>query len=329
MKVVCPRCGAVGRLDAVEARSVYHLQVVHEEDGRTCHLGMDADGLMRELERALGPGSANIKIVQIPGGDFHIADLLLPRLEQLCTRPKCTLVEVFAGSGYVSQAASRKVFGNIIYNDIKDMLTTLYRHVKENPELLAALLALLPYSRAYYRIMTELLETCREFGSLVAAAVAFYAYNSSFMGKAGKGFAYSVDPSKNEAREFRGRVWAVLKYAETWRDVIIENLDFRDAIKRYDSERTVFYLDPPYPDNSEEYYDVKFTINDLRDLAAMLTEMRGKFLLKLDYETYKLIKDVLPEGRYRVEVVERTRHMKKVKEGRRDRWLLTLVSNPP
>jgi DNA adenine methylase len=329
MRVVCPRCGAVGRLTAVEVRGVYHLRVVHEEDGRTCHLGMDADGLARELERVLGPGAANAKIVQIPGGDYHIADLLLPRLERLCTRPKCTLVEVFGGSGYVSQTASRRVFGNIVYNDINNMLTTLYRHVKEDPELFAALLALLPYSRAYYRIAAELLKTCREFGSLVAAALAFYVYNTSFMGKVGKGFAYSVAPTKNEARELKTRAWAVLKYAEAWRDVVIENLDFREVIRKYDSGRTVFYLDPPYVGRSEDYYGVKFTVDDLRDLAAMLTEIRGRFLLKLDYEMYKLIKDILPEGMYRVEVVERTRHMKKVKEGRRDRWLLTLVSNPP
>jgi DNA adenine methylase len=123
-------------------------------------------------------------------------------------------------------------------------------------------------------------------------------------------------------------VWAVLKYADVWRDIVIENLDFREAIKRYDSERTVFYLDPPYPDRSKEYYGVEFTVDDLRDLATMLTQMRGRFLLKLDYKTYEFIKDILPNSRYKVEVVERTRHMKKVKEERRDRWLLTLVSNP-
>jgi site-specific DNA-adenine methylase len=156
----------------------------------------------------------------------------------------------------------------------------------------------------------------------------FYAYNTSFMGKIGKGFAYSVDPTKNEAREFKNRVWAILKYAEVWRDVVIENLDFREVIKRYDSERTVFYLDPPYVDRSEDYYGIPFAVNDLRDLATMLTQIRGKFLIKLDYKMYELVSDILPDGRYKVEVLERTRHMKKVKEGQRDRWLLTLVSNP-
>jgi len=82
-------------------------------------------------------------------------------------------------------------------------------------------------------------------------------------------------------------------------------------------------------DRAEDYYDTPFTANDLRDLAVMLTQVRGRFLLKLDYKTYELVSGILTKDKYVVEVVERTRHMKKVKDGQRDRWLLTLVSNPP
>jgi DNA adenine methylase len=330
MKVVCPRCGAVGYLTRVKIRNSYYVRVQHADGGRrwTCHLGRDVGELREVLERVLGPGVANAKILQMPGGDFHIADLLLPRLERLCPS-RCTFVEVFGGSGYMSQTVSRAVFSNIIYNDINDMLTTLYRYVKEHPEQLATILALLPYSRSYYRIVTSLIRTNKDFGSLVGAALIFYAYNTSFHGKPGKGFAYSVDPTKNEAREFKTRVWAILKYAEAWKDVVIENLDFREAIKKYDSDRTVFYLDPPYVGRAEDYYGTPFTADDLRDMAAMLTQIRGRFLLKLDYKTYELVSDVLSRDRYSVEVVERTRHMKKVKGGQRDKWLLTLVASLP
>ncbi|MFZ8811049.1 MAG: DNA adenine methylase, partial [Pyrobaculum sp.] len=98
-------------------------------------------------------------------------------------------------------------------------------------------------------------------------------------------------------------------------------------IKRYDSEYTVFYLDPPYPDRSKDYYGILFTVDDLHEMAEVLTRIRGRFLLKLDYKTYELVKDILPDGRYNVEVVERIRHMKMVKDVQRDTWLLTLVSN--
>jgi DNA adenine methylase len=329
VKVVCPKCGETGCLTRVKVNKNYYMRVEHWENGkrRVCYMGKDVTELRRWLEEEVGRGGA--KILRLPGGDYHIANLLLPRLEQLCQKPRCTLVEVFGGSGYVSQTASRRVFGNIIYNDINDMLTTLYRYVKEHPEQLAFIISLLPYGRSYYRIIRDLVRS-QELSSLAAAALVFYGYNTAFHGNVmRKGFSYAIDPNRNEAKAFTSRVAAILKFAAPWRDVVIENLDFRAVVKKYDSRRTVFYLDPPYPDRSEDYYGTPFTVNDLQDMAALLTQVKGRFLLKLDYRTYEVIKDVLPEGRYKVEVIERPIHMQKVRGGKKGRWLLTLVSNPP
>ena len=326
-KVVCPRCGQVGYLTRVKVYRSYYMRVEHHADGkkRVCYMGKDVSELRRWLEGVVGRGGA--KVLRIPGGDYHIADLLLSRLERLCVRPRCTLVEVFGGSGYVSQTANRKVFGNIIYNDINSMLTTLYRYVKEHPEQLAYVLSLLPYSRSYHRIVMGLMKNL-DVGSLAAAALVFYAYNTSFHGNAaGRGFSYAIDPNKSEAKAYRSRISSILKYAASWRDVLIENLDFRAVIKKYDGGRTVFYLDPPYIDRAEEYYGTPFSAGDLRDMAAMLTQIRGKFLLKLDYRTYETIKDILPADKYNVEVFERALHMQRVRGGKKGRWLLTLVSN--
>jgi len=315
-------------LTRVRIRNRYYVRVEHVGNGRkrVCHLGRDVGEFRQALEHLFGSGAPAVKLLNMAGGDYYIADLLMPRLERLCPH-KCTLVEVFGGSGYVSQVADRSKFPNIIYNDINDMLTTFYRHVKERPEQLATILLLLPYGRSCYRIVMDLLKTCRDFGSLVAAALIFYAYNASFAGKIGKGFAYSIIPTKNRAREFKSKALAILKYAETWKDIVIENLDFRDVIRKYDSEQTVFYLDPPYVDRAEDYYGTPFTVGDLREMASMLTQIRGRFLLKLDYETYKLVSDVLSGDKYVVEVFERTRHMKKVRDQQKDKWLLTLVSS--
>ena len=37
------------------------------------------------------------------------------------------------------------------------------------------------------------------------------------------------------------------------RTVIIEALDWRECLERYDRPRTVMYLDPPYPGNGANY----------------------------------------------------------------------------
>ena len=328
MKVVCPRCGRPGYLTKVKVYGIHYMRVEHVENGsrRVCYLGRDPGDLRRYIVAALGADGSH-KVIRYAGGDFKIAELLRQRLESLCPS-KCTFVEVFGGSGYMSQTVSRQKFTNIVYNDIDSTLTTLYKHVKENPEALAAVLLMLPYSRSYNKIITRLLNECRDFAYLATAAMAFYALNTSYFGQIRKGFAYGVKPAKNEAKAYTSKALAILKYAESWRDVVIENLDFRDAIKKYDSERTVFYLDPPYVDRSEDYYGKPFTADDLRDMATLLTQIRGKFLLKLDYKTYKHVSDILSGDRYKVEVFKRVLHMQKVRGAPRDTWLLALVSNP-
>jgi DNA adenine methylase len=335
MKVTCPVCGEPGYLTRVKVGNHYYMRVEHikrvngKNEKRICYLGKDTNELRQELEEVIGNKYAH-KPLGLVGGDFFIADILQPRIEGLCTTPKCTFVEVFGGSGYMSQTVSREVFGNIIYNDIDSLLATLYRHIKENPEQLAALITLLPYGRAYYKIVRDLLKTNKDFASLAAAAILFYGANSTFIGGfAKKGFAYTINPNKNMARAFRSRSWAIVKFADKWKDVVIENLDFRDVIRKYDNEKTVFYLDPPYPDRSVDYYGHLFTVDDLREMAKLLTEIRGRFLLKLDARTYEPISDILPESKYKVEKIERKLNQQKVRGGQRDTWILTLVSNPP
>jgi len=334
-KIICPVCGEPGYIAKVRHGNHVYIYVDHfvRENGRVVrhkhYLGRDTSVLRQQLEEVIGNKYAR-KPLRLAGGDFFIADILQPRIESLCTTPKCTFVEVFGGSGYMSQTVSREVFGNIVYNDIDNLLVTLYRHIKENPEHLSALLTLLPYGRAYYKIVRDMLKTNKDFASLTAAALLFYGANSSFLGGfAKKGFAYAIHPNRNEARAFRTRAWAIVKFADRWKDVTIENLDFRDVIRKYDSKRTVFYLDPPYPDRSVDYYGHLFTVDDLREMAKLLTEIQGRFLLKLDARTYESISDILPEGKYKVEKIERKLNQQKARGGQKGTWILTLVSNPP
>jgi len=66
--------------------------------------------------------------------------------------------------------------------------------------------------------------------------------------------------------------------------VQIECKDFKDAIETYDSENTLFYIDPPYIEK-EHYYQSKFDKHE--ELAKLLNTIKGKFLLS--YYPHKLI----------------------------------------
>jgi DNA adenine methylase len=329
MKITCPRCGELGYLTRVKVNGRYYARVEHVKRGekrRICYLGRDPIELKELLKQHI-TNSAD-KMLMYTGGDFHLKDILLPRIEALCLKPKCVFVEVFGGSGYMSQTVSREKFKVVVYNDANKMLVAIYNQIKENPELLTQLVAMLPYSRAFHRIILGMLHTNTDFASIVAAATAFYAINTTFNGNIANknaGFSYGIAYSK--AAAYRNKAYAILKYAEVWKDIVIENLDFREIIKKYDSELTVFYLDPPYVDRAEEYYGTSFTVEDLREMATMLTQIRGRFLLKVDKKTYELISDILPGDRYSVEVFERKLNMQRVRGTQRGTWTLVLVSS--
>ena len=329
MKIICPVCNSEGYLSTEKHGNYRYLYVIHiiKENGKIKrkkhYIGKDLETIKEEILQLIDNKGLK-KIIQFAGGDYLIANEILERLYKV-GNSKYTFVEVFGGSGYISQIIDRNKFPNVIYNDINDKLTTLYKMVKEKPKELAFLLSLLPYSRSFNKIVRELLEKNKNLGELEAAALFFYLINTSFMGGPKKGFGYAVNPKRNVVRAFRKKVRGILDFAKNWKDIIIENLDFRKVIQLYDSEKTVFYLDPPYPDRSDNYYGVTFTVNDIREMAKMLTQIKGKFLLKVDDKAFDLIKDIL--GNYKIEKLEKKRNMEKKKGEKRETWTLIFVSN--
>lgn len=62
-------------------------------------------------------------------------------------------------------------------------------------------------------------------------------------------------------------------------EVIIENLDWRECIERYDDNRTVMFLDPPYPGNSCNYFHNMLNAEEHRDLANRLFKANCHWIL--------------------------------------------------
>jgi DNA adenine methylase len=329
MKIICPVCNSEGYLLTEKRGNQKYLYVIHiiKENNKIKrkkhYIGKDLETIKEEILQLIDNKGIR-KIIQYIGGDYWIADEILERLYRV-GNGKYTFVEVFGGSGYISQIIDRNKFPNIIYNDINDKLTTLYKMVKEKPKELSFLLSLLPYSRSFNKIVRELLEKNKNLDELETAALFFYLLNTSLMGGPKKGFGYAIKPERNTVRAYRKKVRAILDLAKNWKDITIENLDFRKVIQLYDSEKTVFYLDPPFPDRSENYYGITFTINDFKDMAKMLTQIKGKFLLKVDDKAFNLIKDIL--GNYKIEKLERHRSMEKKRGEKRKTWTLVFVSN--
>jgi len=65
-------------------------------------------------------------------------------------------------------------------------------------------------------------------------------------------------------------------------NVTIEHLPYNDCIRRYDDPQTLFYCDPPYFNHEKDYGPGVFARDDFTKLSALLTALRGSFLLSLN-----------------------------------------------
>ena len=79
----------------------------------------------------------------------------------------------------------------------------------------------------------------------------------------------------------------------------VENMDFEDVIKKYDSNKTYFYTDPPYFSVGEgEYYsNHNFGRQDHERLSNVLKNIKGEF--SLSYYDFPLLSEWFPKDQYR------------------------------
>lgn len=79
-----------------------------------------------------------------------------------------------------------------------------------------------------------------------------------------------------------GSVEALPEIAQRLLRVQIEHDTAINIIKRYDSQETLFYCDPPYPHNSRgdsNAYKYEMTDDEHRELAEVLHQVEGKVAL--------------------------------------------------
>lgn len=214
------------------------------------------------------------------GGKSYIADWIVSNFP-----PHKVYVEVFGGGASVLFAKPRSKIE--VYNDIWDDLVCFFRVLRDNPEGLKNYLRYLPYSRnEFERYREKWLK--REFrDEIERAAAIFYLSRSSIDGDfLSSGFSSSI--KRNSSESYRETIESLEEFSERLRGVIIENLDFRDLIPKYDSRDTLFYCDPPYFGLS--HYPHGFEYRDHYELSKMLKRIEGKFALSYyeDPRVYEL-----------------------------------------
>ena len=77
---------------------------------------------------------------------------------------------------------------------------------------------------------------------------------------------------------------------------IVENMDYSDVIKKYDSPTTYFYVDPPYWKTENYYSKHDFDRDDHEKLCLQLKDIKGKF--GLSYYDFDLLQEWLSKNEF-------------------------------
>lgn len=209
------------------------------------------------------------------GGKKQLAQRLTAIMEQI---PHSTYAEAFVGMGGVffrRRLAPRCEVVNDRSGDVSTLFRILQRHY---PQFMETLKYQVTSRREFERLLACDPETLTD---LERSARFLYLQRLAFGGKVA-GRSFGVD-SMGGARFNVARLGPVLEDVhERLSGVIIENLDWRDFITRYDRPETLFYLDPPYYGNEGDYGQRVFSRSDFPAMARALAGIKGRFVLSLN-----------------------------------------------
>ena len=199
------------------------------------------------------------------GGKTRLAKTIVQKIP-----PHTCYVEVFAGAAAVFFA--KEPSKTEVINDLDRELVTLYRVVQYHPEELHRQFKFQLVAREEFRrLMAANPETLTD---IQRAARYLYLQRTCYGGRVYQRTFGTITMGKP-----RLNLFTLEETLETaWRrlaQVLIECMDFRELIARYDRPHTLFYLDPPYWDIVG--YEHNFVEQDFVDLGKTLAGIKGVF----------------------------------------------------
>src|SRR5438067_3056761 len=215
------------------------------------------------------------------GGKYSHLDWLLPLL------PDAThYCEPFGGSAAV--LINREPSPVETYNDVHGEVVNFFRVLREQKDALIEAIGRTPFSRAEFEAaikeptegLTEL-ERARRFYILARQVRTGLAQKAS-SGRWAHCLLTSRAGMAGAVSRWLGAVEDLPLIAQRLLRVQIENEPAIEVIKRYDSEETLFYCDPPYPHDSRgdaNAYAHEMTDKQHRELAEVLRNVKGKVAL--------------------------------------------------
>jgi len=229
-----------------------------------------------------------------------------------------TYLETFGGMFWCFYNMDLKQYPNlskVVYNDFNPLNYNLFQCVQNPTELLRAInsidcqkqgIEVTPeiYKEQFIRFQAEIFNENFRVGAYDYDTAAKYVYiltqvfsgskpeTSSFIDLKGK--------YKSKYLTFRDKLSKPDWIEHFLKITHVENMDFQDVIKKYDSPSTYIYLDPPYWKTENYYSNHDFDRNDHERLANCLKNIEGKF--SLSYYDFPLLSEWFPKEEYKWEM---------------------------
>lgn len=176
--------------------------------------------------------------------------------------------DVFGGSGIVTLARQKCEFE--VYNDNFSGVTDFYRCIRDKvmSRQLEELLQMYLHSREeWYRCHATWKDTLDP----VERAAKWYYMNSYSHSGVGRTFGRQRCIDNSLSGTHLRKTLHFQSLHERFKNVLIENMDFRTFFKDYGHKNTVLYCDPPYLETQKTtYFGARFTEQDHIDLLECI-----------------------------------------------------------
>ncbi len=205
------------------------------------------------------------------------------------------VVDCFGGSAVIL-ANIQKEFKSYVYNDTHKELYNLFKVIRDEKYELISKLKWLVISRDLHK---EYVENSNNLSDVDKALRTIFLFNYSFAGDHQTSFGYR---RTRKAKDSKILLEDVLKFHNKLRRWYIENQDYNDIFRRYDSNETLFIIDHPYYMSDTKHIGSNMRYDKARNeedfsvnVKQMVDDLKGKVIMTLpDTDFY----NKLYEGKY-------------------------------
>jgi len=238
-----------------------------------------------------------LKIVSYMGGKMGLLNFIyghFPKRHE-------GFIDVFAGSGAVS--LNKEPSKLDVYNDFDKRMFNLFKVIQNEFkfEKFNRMINTSIYSRSEFYDCRKRLKENKYEDDVQKAYDTFVIFEMGFGGKPktnAASFGYVISLGHRIPYAYFRNITRVEKIHNRMKTVIVENLDFRDIIKRYSCENNLFYCDPPYFKNDKkvEGYEIPFSENDHKELVDLIIEQSKKSLFLISGYNNEIYEKLMDNG---------------------------------